>query len=260
MLYSSSEYSAFLNEEEKKMKLLGNFILAMCLVTNIVYLYYEWEISVLTVALAVVIFCLSFVIQGAFHEVGHFVGGKLSGHKLVVLQIGRANLICNRKGKVSFGFRKTRGGQCIMLPPNREPVKYIAYNIGGVMFNMVVVLGCITLLFIDSHIATLIFIGVAFSGFFKVIINLIPRIRSGVPTDGYVLKLLKKNAFVQRDYAKYLSLYAALFWEETICKDDYIYEREATNNASEMLYYNGIQDLLSDLSDDEIEHSKQENE
>ena len=260
MLYSNSEYSAFLNNEGTKMKFWKIGILTMCLVTNIVYLYFMWEISVLTVALAFVIFYLSFVIQGAFHEVGHFVGGKISGHKLVVLQIGRGNLIGNRKGKLSFAFRKTRGGQCIMLPPDKVPVKYIAYNIGGVMLNALVVLGCATLLFINSHITTLVFIEVAFSGFFKIITNLIPSIRNGAPTDGYVLKLLKKNSFVQRDYVKYLSLYSALFWKEKICKEDYIYEREAENNASELLYYNGIQDLLSDLSEEELEPKRQENE
>lgn len=228
-------------------------ILATCLVTNMVYLYLVWEISILTVALALVLFYLSFIIQGAFHEVGHFVGGKISGHKLVVLQIGRGNLTGNRQGKLSFSFRKTRGGQCIMLPSDSCPVKYIAYNVGGVVLNGVLALMSATLLFINSHITTLIFIGLAFSGFFKAISNLVPSISNGVPTDGYILKLLKKNPLVQKDYVKYLSLYSALFWGEKIRKEDYIYEREVTNNASEMLYYNGIQDLLSDLSEDEIE-------
>lgn len=202
--------------------------------------------------LKIFIFYVSFVFQGAFHEVGHFIGGKLSGYKLVALQIGRGNLICSREGSFSFSFRKTRGGQCIMLPPDRTPVMYIAYNIGGVIFNALAVLGCIALLFLNSHIATLAFIEVTFSGVFKITVNLTPSIKNGAPTDGYVLKLLKKNSFVQRDYAKYLSLYSALFWKEKICKEDYIYEREDANNASEMLYYNGIQDLLSDLSNDDV--------
>ena len=146
-------------------------ILAICLVINIAYLYFMWEFSVLNVALAFVIFYLSFVIQGALHEVGHFVGGKISGHRLVVLQIGRGNLICNRKGKLSFSFRKTRGGQCIMLPPDKVPVKYIAYNIGGVMLNALVALGCMALIFINSRIAMLICIEMVFSGIYKVITN-----------------------------------------------------------------------------------------
>lgn len=228
-------------------------IVVACLVTNMAYLYFAWEISVFTVALAFVVFYLSLVIQGAFHELGHLLGGKLSGHKLVALQIGRGNLICNRKGKLSLSFRKTRGGQCIMLPPNGNPVRYIAYNMGGVILNAFIMLVCVGLLFINLHITTLIYIEVVFSGFFKVIANLIPNIRNGVPTDGYVLKLLKNNSAVQRDYVKYLSLYSALFWEEEICKEDYIYNREAANNASELLYYNAIRDLLGDLNDDEIE-------
>lgn len=235
-------------------------ILAMCFVTNIVYLYFMWKISVLIVALMFAMFYLSFVIQGAFHEVGHFIGGKLSGYKLVALQIGRGNLICNRGNKLFFDFRKTRGGQCIMLPSDKTPVKYIAYNIGGAMLNALVVLGSVTLLFVNSHITTLIFIEVAFSGIFKVITNLIPSIGNGTPTDGYVLKKLRKNPFVQRDYVKYLSLYSALLWKEKIRKEDYIYDREVVNDASEMLYYNGIQDLLSDLNKDEAEPKIQEKE
>ena len=235
-------------------------ILAICLATNIAFLYFAWELSVLTVVLAFVIFYLSFVIQGALHEVGHFIGGKLSGYKLVVLQIGRGNLICNRKGKLSFCFRKTRGGQCVMLPPDKLPVRYIAYNVGGIIFNGLIIVGSIALLFAKAHITTLIFIEVAFSGFFKVITNLIPSLGNGAPTDGYILKLLKKNTLVQRDYAKYLSLYSALFWNEKICVEDYKYEREEVSDTSEMLYYNGIQDLLSDLTADEIMEKTQENQ
>ena len=146
-----------------------------------------------------------------------------------------------------------------MLPPDKVPVKYIAYNIGGVMLNALVALGCIALIFINSRIAMLICIEMVLSGIYKVITNLIPSIRNGAPTDGYVLKLLKKNSFVQRDYAKYLSLYSALFWKEKICIEDYKYEREAVNDASEMLYYDGIEDLLSDLTEDDIEPKSQEN-
>ena len=47
--------------------------------------------------------------------------------------------------------------------------------------------------------------------------------------------------------------------KEKICIEDYKYEREAVNDASEMLYYDGIEDLLSDLTEDDIEPKLQEN-
>ena len=147
-----------------------------------------------------------------------------------------------------------------MLPPNREPVKYVVYNMGGVMLNALIVFCSVALLFINLHITTLIFIEMVFSGVYKVITNLVPSIRSGAPTDGYVLKLLKKNALAQRDYLKYLSLYTALFWEEKVCIEDYRYEREPVENVSEMLYYNAIQELLDDVRRDEIEAKVQENQ
>lgn len=182
------------------------------------------------------------------HEVGHYIGGKLSGYQLVFLQIGPGNLIGSRAGKLSFAIRKTKGAQCVMLPPDKNPIRYRAYNLGGIVCNAVIMIGAFGLLFLKSHYATLILIELFYAGALKVVGNLFPRFHNGTPNDGYILKLLKGKPSVQRDYAKYLALYAAMFWEESVCVEDCFYEREPVENEEELLYYNATQELLSDLS------------
>ena len=228
-------------------------ILAMCFATNTVFLHFRWEVSFFTVSLALVSFYLSLVAQGGLHEVGHYIGGKMSRHKLVLLQIGWVRLTCNRSGRHFFSFNKARCSQCIMLPSGKNPVRYKLYNAGGIIFNVLGTLSAFALLLVDSPIAALLLIEAVFAGGFKIVANLLPSIDDGVPTDGYVLRLLKKNPLIQKDYVKYLSLYAALFWEEKIRVADYNYERDVPNNACELLYYNGIRDLLKELSDGEVD-------
>ena len=133
-----------------------------------------------------------------------------------------------------------------MLPPNIEPVRYVAYNIGGIMMNLIITIASVLLLLVDANIANLVFIEFVFSGVFKIIANSVPNIVNGAPTDGYILKLLKNKPLVQSDYLQYLSLYAKIYWEEDICVDDYVYARHEENKDN-LLYYEGIKDLIDDI-------------
>ena len=221
------------------------FTILICIITNIAFLHFEWEISLFTVSLSVLIAIFAWPFQSAMHEIGHLIGGKISGHKLVVLQIGKGNIISGTDGKLSFESRRTRGAQCVMLPKDETPLRYIAYNAGGFIANAVVLIMSTALLLVRSNIATLVFIEIFFAGCFGVLSNALPRLNGGVPNDGYVLKLLKNNPEVQNDYAKYLALYSAMFLGEEIDASKFEYEREA--DEAELIYYHGIQDLLDDL-------------
>ena len=229
------------------MKISKIIISIIGIAASVAFLYFCWELTFLTVILAIALFCVLSTFQGAMHEVGHYVGGRVSGYKLVFLKIGPVVLKANRKGRLSISVQRKMGGQCVMLPKEREVIRYRAYNVGGIVANIIVTLGASALLFVDSDLVTLIFIELAFAGVLKIVSNLIPQMHDSYPTDGYILKLLKKRPLVQRDYAKYLSLYASMFWDEEICIDDYRYDREETDAEEELLYYEGIQDLLSDL-------------
>lgn len=235
------------------MKIAKIILTIACVAANVSFLYFRWEFSFLSVILAVAFFCVSSTFQGAMHEAGHFFGGRMSGYKLVFLRIGPVVLKGSREGKMSLSIRKRSAGQCVMLPEIKDRIKYKAYNVGGIVSNIIITLGSAALLFIDSRIAELIFIELFFAGLFKIIGNVIPQIRDYYPTDGYILKLLRKRPLVQQDYAKYLALYAALYWEEEVNVREYTYDRKEYESEDELLYYNGIQDLLSDLTDEKNE-------
>ena len=235
------------------MKIVKLSLMAVCIAAVAVFLYFGWEMSVVTVLIALATLCLSCVFHAAMHDVGHYFFGRLSGYKLVVLQFSRFNLICSRDGRFSIAFRKTKGGQCIMLPPDKTPVRYVAYNLGGIMFNILIALASGALLLLNRPIFTLLFIELFFIGIYKICANAIPTMKSSAPTDGYVLKLLRKKPAVQYDYARYLSLYSAMFWEEKIDTKDFTYDREPTDRAEELIYYDEICDMLRELSENTAE-------
>ena len=229
------------------MKLTKTILLFSYVATNFAVLYTEESLSFVTIVLVVILVSVSSAIHLSVHECGHLVGGLISGYKLVCLQIGPINLVADRSKKLSLSMKNTRGGQCIMLPPKSAVVHYKAYNLGGVYTNVFVsAIGSILLL-ADSFYVTLFFIQLLFIGLIKIITNLFPHIDHSIPNDGYVVKLLNRDPKIQEDYIAYLSLYAALFWNESVCRDEYSYSRESTKNDEDLFYYNGIQELLGTL-------------
>lgn len=229
------------------MKLAKIILLLLFIGINFAVLYTEGKLSFITIALVVTLISASSAIHLSAHECGHLIGGLISGYKLVYLQIGPVNLQANRSKKLSLSVKNTRGGQCIMLPPENAVVHYKAYNLGGIYANAFISAVSALLLLTDSFYAILLFVQLLFIGLIKIITNLFPHMTHSAPNDGYVVKLLKCDPAIQKDYVTYLSLYAALFWNESVCRNEYLYSRESVKNSKDLLYYNGIQELLKML-------------
>ena len=238
------------------MKIVKLSIMLVSLGAIFAFLYFGWRLTIVTALIALATLCLSWIFQGAMHEVGHFFFGRLSGYKLVVLQYSRFNFMCNRRGDFSIAVRKTKGGQCIMLPPDKMPVRYVAYNLGGILFNVIIALASGALLLLNKPFFTLLFIELFMMGVYKACANAIPSSKGAALTDGYVLKLLRKKPAVQYDYARYLALYSAMFWDEEIDAAEFTYDREHTDREEELIYYNEIQDILRELSEEHISEQK----
>ncbi len=212
---------------------------------NIAFLYLNDKLGLFSVVLTLIFFSIASAIHLALHECGHLIGGFVSGYKLVCVQIGPITVTTDRANMVSLSIKSTRGGQCIMVPRAGKPLHFIAYNLGGVIANAAVCVAGGLILWSHSFYATLFFMELIFAGLLKVAANLIPCLIRSIPNDGYVVKLLSHNPAVQRDYAIYLSLYAALFWGENVIPSDYVYQRNAALNRDELIYYNGIQELIA---------------
>ena len=195
--------------------------------------------------MAVGFYCLASAVHLVAHETGHFIGGVISKYRLLCLQLGPMLIIKNQNNKIEFKWKPSLSGQCIMIPPDAEALRFKAYNLGGVIANLLMVALSLLFLLCDSFYCSFIMVELLCVGIQKVAVNLIPHTTNSIPNDGYVVKLLNRNAAVQRDYAMYLQLYRKLFFNEPILLNEYQYKRDEPASACELLYYKEIQDILS---------------
>lgn len=131
-------------------------------------------------AVSVIVFVLIGVV---IHEFGHLVFGLLTGYRFSSFRVG--SLVWFKEGdKIRF---KTSGslvaGQCLMIPPEKpEDFRFILYNLGGGLFNILFCLLLFVLLMLTSIITpvvpgnfwhSLFSAGIAMSGLLA-LVNLIP--------------------------------------------------------------------------------------
>lgn len=229
------------------MKMIKAFLMLSCIATNFEYLYFENQLSLISIGIVFGFYFLASAIHLLVHEGGHLIGGLLSGYKLLCLQLGPLNIIIGKYGMPTFLWKKTHGGQCIMFPTNKKNVRFKAYNMGGVFANILIVLLSLLLLIPSVFYAKLLLIELLFVGAYKIISNSIPHKFNSMLNDGYIVMLLNRDKAIQKDYAIYLKLYAALFLGESISTCDYVYERKPSKDNDELLYYNEIQNLLQSI-------------
>lgn len=227
------------------MKLIKTTISLFCIIANIMFICIEERVNFMNFAIALIFFSIASFAHLLMHEIGHLVGGILTGYRLILFQVGPVNLIADQSSRLSLSLKNSHGGQCIMSPSQRTPLCFRAYNLGGIIANSITCVIGFTLLLPDLFPTTLFFIELLFSGILKIVSNCLPHLNNGLPNDGFIVKLLNHNKEVQKDYITYLTLYAALFWEEDIPVSNFEYQRTTTTNEYEMLYYRGIQELLN---------------
>lgn len=214
---------------------------------NILYLADNDILKLEFILISVVLWLVASALQVAIHEIGHLVGGLISGYTLVFFSIGAVKLSYIKK-RFSITIGKSRGGQCVMEPRNPETSHYFCYNLGGIFANLLFSFAAGGLLLIDSHIANLLFINLLCVGAQKIVMNSIPNFVNGAPSDAFVIKLLSNNRDTQRDYCMYLNLYASYYREDSIDCKNYEYYRPLDVAENELLYYREIQSILTETT------------
>ena len=149
---------------------------------------------------------LWFFLGIVIHELGHLICGKMSGYRFGFFKLGSLSWF-REDGTIKFKRSKNFApGQCLMIPPDDEAdFRFLWYNLGGGVFNLLTGLALWLLWFLLSddhilkHIATA---GIVINVLFGVT-NLIP-IRSQGNDGANIVGALKstdgKRAF-------YLTLY-----------------------------------------------------
>ena len=164
-------------------------------------------LEVLYVVMALVLYLVSVLLHTIIHEGGHLVFGLLSGYEFLSFRVLSFTTV-KKDGKLSVKKLNIPGtaGQCLMYPPlwkDGEKYPYLAYNLGGGLFNIIFSLLAVPLFFTGSALwgwvaGFFIFTGVTFA-----VTNLIPM-TVGVPNDGKNVKDCRKSLIAQK--ALYLQL------------------------------------------------------
>lgn len=229
------------------MKMFKAILTLLSVAVIVAFLDFENRLSWSFGGIALLLYFLCSAIHLLAHESGHYFGGAISGYSLLCLQLGALNIVV-KNNKPTIFWKASLSGQCVMIPKTATSVRYKAYNLSGIFTNALVVIFSFLLLLFNSFWTSLLFVELLCVGVQKVLVNAIPHKTNSIPNDAYIVKLLKRNEAIQKDYAMYLRLYGKLFLDEDISPQDFMYEREVSEDEDEMLYYNEIQDILGSLT------------
>lgn len=156
-------------------------------------------IELFNIYILLLIFILGYLIHIIIHEAGHLVFGLLSGYKFVSFRVASFTII-KFQGKFKFKRFSIAGtaGQCLMMPPNMINGKYpfTLYNLGGVIFNLIISILVILIAKQYSSYLSVFFILISLGGILCALTNGIPMKINGVGNDAYnLLSMIKdKNA------------------------------------------------------------------
>ena len=149
-------------------------------------------------------FFVGFLPHTIIHELGHLVGGKLSGYTFISFAVGKFVLVV-RGGKLVRKKYSVSGimGQCLMSPPDTDAnynFPFILYNLGGGLANFLLSI-IFLLIAVPSHgYVALVFYSLAAAGFFLGATNIIPLKLGGIANDGKNILICSKSVDARRDF------------------------------------------------------------
>lgn len=165
--------------------------------------------ALISIIIYIAIFIVIFGLHIILHEAGHLILGLMSEYEFISFRVGSLTLIKD-EGKFKFKSFNIKGtaGQCLMMPKtdNYKEVKYILYNLGGTLMNLIITIISLVILiaFNISPIIKFILIASIISGVICVISNGIPMKFGGIANDGYNIVSISKDDFMK--YCFYIQL------------------------------------------------------
>lgn len=156
-------------------------------------------------------------ISSIVHECGHLIGGLLSKHKLLSIQLGYLRLFRN-KGSFYLGFSQW-DNQCIMVPNKKAPA-FTLYQMGGVLLNFIFALILSYIGYYHLVHGSLVFLFVCAlitASICKIAGNGIPIYKKTYPVNDMAYeKILEKDRITREEYYLYLHCLDAISKGEDI--------------------------------------------
>lgn len=158
---------------------------------------------------------VSFLAQIILHEAGHLVFGRLTGYRFVSFNVLGHIWQKDKEGRVRHGRMQIAGagGQCLMAPPdyNGGDFPFTAYNLGGVMMNLIVALVCALLMWANPFVVPDILLGCMIGvGVFFALTNGLPIPVAAIQNDGRNLTCIRRDLHARRAFWAQMAIAAAL--------------------------------------------------
>jgi len=160
-----------------------------------------WDTSLIisVIGVSIAAFAIGMILNVILHEVGHLIGGLLTGWKFVYFGIFN-QLWVKEQGKIVRKTAHTQGaaGICRMAPPEMKngTLPHRLYLFGGAFMNLLFAAVC-ALLFLrlaaNAPFQARAFLIAGIAGAFLAITNLVPGKAGFVMTDGYLMLNLGKK-------------------------------------------------------------------
>lgn len=171
---------------------------------------------ILTFVIMIFAIYISMFIHIIIHETGHLVFGLATGYRFSSFRIANI-MLAKVDGKFCIKKHSVKGtaGQCLMAPPEyvEGKIPYVMYNLGGVIFNIILSLISLVLFFSlkpDSLFATALLLFFSSTGFALAFTNGFPVKNRFMINDGGNILGMKNNSEAIHAFYGQLKVYEAL--------------------------------------------------
>ncbi|MCL1949315.1 MAG: hypothetical protein FWF59_06260 [Turicibacter sp.] len=161
---------------------------------------------------------VSIILHTLIHEAGHLLAGWSSGYRFVSFRVLNMMWARDADGKIRFWGNQpinAVAGQCLMEPDDEENFKFIFYNLGGGLANLIFSLPLLPLL---SNLLLYDETPYLFAGLFMfftvgvslAIVNLRAKDSGGMPVDGLNIKTAKESPEARYGFYLMLKMHAIM--------------------------------------------------
>jgi len=168
----------------------------------------QYFLTIIEILFYIVSFFIGLYLSMILHELGHLVCGLLTGYKFNSFVLFKWQWFKNKKGKIRVKKTATIEGilgQCLMEPIDFKNFRYLLYNLGGGLVNLLTgIIFWLIYFFLATGNLSILCFGIAFAATFLAFTNLFPLRKIATPNDGANIREANKSEVAK--YGFYIQL------------------------------------------------------